>query len=201
MPGAPNPYVDSGPWGHVYIGGFRVPGVVESIDGAERPEEWDVQKPTKKGGASTVWKGTAIADSIKIVTSLHDKASVDNYTRMRDLLRPPKSTDAPPALPIVSPIVNFNGITRVAYRSMSPPEWVKSGGYWKGTITVIDFSPPKEVKTGVARPKIGRRTITEEQVDPNQDKKDRFAELAEQVKRVNRRRSEGGRIRNAGQGG
>lgn len=197
---APNPYVDSGPWGHVYIGGFRVPGVISSIDGAERPEEWDVQMPTKKGGASTVWKGTGIASSIRIATSLHNRDSVDNYTRLRDLLRPPKSTDAPPALPIVSPIINFTGITRVAYRSMSPPDWQPNGGYWKGVITLVDFSPPKPVKTGVARPKIVRRTITEERIDPNQDKKDRFAELAEQVKRVNRCRSEGGRIRNGGSG-
>ncbi len=190
MSGNPNPYRDSGPWGHVFIGGVRVPGVIADVDGAERPEQWDKQKATEKTGASTVWKGTDLADAIKITTSLHDQTSVDEYYRLRDILRPPKSTNAPPALPIVSPIINFSGITRVAYRVMSPPKWVKSGGYWKGVITLIDFSPAEDAKTGVARVKRGR-TVTEERTDPNQAIKDQFNRTVQKVKAV----SQGGRVR------
>lgn len=190
MSGNPNPYRDSGPWGHVFIGGVRVPGVIAKIDGATRPEQWDKQKPTKKKGATTVWKGTDIADAITITTALHDAESFDAYYALKDALRPPKSTDAPPALPIVSPIINFNGITRVAYREMEPPEWVPAGGYWKGVVVLIDFSPAEDAKTGVARVKRSR-TVTEERVDPNQDVKDLFARTAQRVKAA----SEGGRVR------
>ncbi len=59
-----NPYRDPTPWGTVRIGGLAIPGTILSIDGAERPEEWDVQKPTEKSGATTVWKGTKVADAI-----------------------------------------------------------------------------------------------------------------------------------------
>ena len=180
MASRPNPYRDSGPWGRVAIGGIVLPGVVLSIDGAERPEEWDVQKPTEKSGATTVWKGTNLANAIKIVLALHDEASVDRYYEVRDALRPKQGT-RPPALPIDSPIINFAGITRVSCRNPAPPKWVAAGAYWTGTITVIDFSPPKEADTGVARPggRGGRGEYHVEAVDPNADlKRERAALLA-----------------------
>lgn len=144
-----NPYRDPGPWGTVIIGGARVPGVVESIDGANRPEEWQVQKPTEKSGATTVWKGTNIATSIKIVTALPDAKSVDDYYALRRVLRP-KQGEKPPSHSITNAAINFSEITVIACRDILPPKWERNGGYWKGEIDLIDFSPPKPAKTGAA---------------------------------------------------
>lgn len=146
----PNPYRDAGPWGVVVIGGRRLPGVVLSIDGAERPEEWDVQKPTEKSGAATVWKGTGVAKSIKIIISLTSEAAVDEYRRVNRTLRP-KLGAKPPSLPIVNPIINWVEITQVSCRNVAAPKWKGKEGYWTGEITVIDFSPPKPAKTGAAK--------------------------------------------------
>lgn len=144
-----NPYRDPGPWGIVAIGGARVPGVVESIDGASRPDEWQVQKPTEKSGATTVWKGTNIAQSIKVVTGLHDAKSVDDYYALRRVLRP-KQGEKPPSHSIVNAAINFSEITTVACRDILPPRWVSNGGYWRGELDLIDYSPPKPAKTGAA---------------------------------------------------
>lgn len=169
MAGRPNPYTDPGPWGRVRIGARFVPGYVTSIDGAERPEQWDVQKATEKTGAQTIWKGTGIADSIKLVVSLATEEQVDDYYALRDALRPQQEGKAPPVLPIVSPVINFAKITRVSCRNVSPPTWVQSGGYWEGRIELIDYAPPKPASTGAARPGAGGAGSGgfEDRPDPN----------------------------------
>lgn len=148
---AVNPYIDSGPWGTVEISGLLLPGTVLSIDGADRPEEWDVQKPTEKSGGATVWKGTKIADGIKIAIALPDKEAFDGYVQTRDRLRP-EPGQKPPTHTIVNGVINFNGITRVSLKNIAAPKWERSGGYWKGEITLIDFLPPKDANTGAAGP-------------------------------------------------
>lgn len=144
-----NPYEDSSPWRVIDIGGLRVPGVVQSIDGHEKPETWDVNKGTEKSGATIVWKGTGLASSIKIVTALHDASSFAAYYALRDALRPKLGTK-PPSLLIVNPALNFAGITRVACVNVGSPRWVASGGYWTGEITVIEYAPEKPANTGPA---------------------------------------------------
>lgn len=147
----PNPFVNPGPWGKVYIGGALIPGTIESINGARKPEEWDHQKPTEKSNASSVWKGTANAKSIKIKTKLLDQQQFDAYYDLRDTLRPKQGTK-PPALAIVNPKIQFNGITRVAEVDIGDPDWNPSGGYWVAEIEVCEFNPPKKANTGVAAP-------------------------------------------------
>lgn len=144
-----NPYIDALPWGQVYVGGVVVPGVVQSIDGHEKPEEWSVQKATKKSHASTVWKGTKLAESIKIVTALYNAESFAFYYDLQAALRPSLG-EKPPSHAIVNPAVNFVGITRVAVVNVGPPKWVAGGGYWTGEITLIEYNPEKDANTGPA---------------------------------------------------
>jgi hypothetical protein len=144
-----NPFVFDGQWGQVVVGGVTLPGVVTSIDGANKPEEWNVQKGTGSSGATTVWKGTKLAEDIKIAIALHDGVSFDDYYTLRDTLRP-KLGKKPPSLSIVSPVINFNGITRVACKDISAPKWEPSGGYWTGEISLIEYNPSKPTNTGRA---------------------------------------------------
>lgn len=155
-----NPFVDAGPWGRIDIGDVPVPGVIKSVDGAEKPEEWSVQKGTSSNFATTVWKGTKLAEDIKIVTQMTTAAHIAGYYRLRDTLRP-KLGEKPPALLIVNPTINFNKITRISHKNISPPKWQEAGGFWNGEITIIEFNPEQPAKAGT--PKGG--------ADPNADVK------------------------------
>ncbi len=145
-----NPYTNSGPWGTCTIGNLTLPGVIVSVDGATKPDEWSVQKGTASSNATTVWKGTKLAEAIKIVLNLYDRASFDAYYSVRDTLRPKIGTK-PPSLLIVNAIINFSGITRVACVDVEPPK-PTAGLSWLGTVTVIEYNPSIPAKTGPANP-------------------------------------------------
>lgn len=142
-----NPFIDASQWGRVRLDGVEIPGVIQSIDGADKPEEWQVQKGTKESNASTTWKGTKLAESIKIVTKLHNQESFAGYYVIRDALRP-KIGELPPARVIENPAINFNSITRVAVKNVAAPKFDRAGGCWIGEIELIEFSPPKPANTG-----------------------------------------------------
>lgn len=163
-----NPYDDRGPFGKIDLGGLRLPGVVVALDGIDVPEVWQVQAATAKSGASTVWKGSGLAESIKITIALSNREAYAIYVdQVAPALRP-KRGEKPPALLIVNPLVNFNGISRVACKNVGAPKWVASGGYWTADIEVIEFQPPKPAAGGPPKPKD----------DPNKDIKDQIdAEL------------------------
>jgi hypothetical protein len=144
-----NPYIDPGPWGFVLLGGMVLPGVVTEIDGAEKPEEWAVQKGTGSSGATTVWKGTKIAEAIKITLAAVSAEVFDNLYLMRDMLRP-KLGKKPPSLILANAIVNFNGIINVALVNVGQPKWEKSGGYWSVEVTLTEYNPSKATNTGPA---------------------------------------------------
>ena len=173
----PNPYDDPSSWGQVFIGGLLLPGVVEKIDGCEKPEQWNVQKATEKANASTVWKGTELAESMEIVMRLPTRASFAALIEVRDTLRP-KIGKKPPSLSIVNPKVNWSGITRVSCRDVTSPEWNESGGFWTSTVKLIEYNPPKPTNTGPASA-AKASDAKSGQPDPNADVK---AELDKALK-------------------
>lgn len=145
-----NPYQDSTPWGDVVIGGMTVPGVVLSIDGAKKPQEWEVQKPTEKSGGGSVWKGEKPAESIVIVTALVDSVHFGGYHALhRHLL--PEPGKKPPTHEIVNGSINFVRITHVSCKDVGAPKWEGgNGGYWTGEITLTEYAPPQPTNTGLA---------------------------------------------------
>lgn len=146
-----NPFIDPGPWKSIVLGGLTLPGIVHSVDGAEHPENWSVQMGISVSGAVTVWRGTTIAESIKVLLKLHNAAAFAGYYDARDVLRP-KLGKKPPALTIVNPTINFNGITRVSCKNVGQPKWVEQGGYWTGELTLIEYRPPKPIPAGTVEP-------------------------------------------------
>lgn len=158
----PNPYVDHGPWGRITIGGLRIPGIVLSIDGAKKPAEWTTQKATARSNGTTIFKGIKNAETITIVTALHDLESFAAYYEVRDALRPPSVK--PPSHMIENAAINFSRITRVSTIDVEPPTWVKQGGYWSGTVVLVEFNPEKPANTGPA-------SYFQAKSDPNGDVK------------------------------
>lgn len=172
----PNPYRDSGPWGLITIGGMDLPGVVESVDGADKPEEWNVQKPSDKSGASSVWKGTQVADGIEIILALVTSAQFDRYWDVAAHLRP-KIGDKPPTHKIENPIINFAGIVEVSCILTGSPKWVgETGkGFWRVKIRLVEVRPPKPANTGTAGGS-NVKDIQKDAPDPDKDLQDRIAD-------------------------
>jgi hypothetical protein len=144
-----NPYVNPGAWGHMRIGGMYVPGIIESIDGAEKPERWIFQMGVSVNNATSVWRGRMLAESIKIKTILYDRASFDLAYDFERILNPSPGRK-PPVLSIVNAHVNFLRITRVARRNTIPPKWIKQGNFWVYEIEVCEFNPVKLAPVGPA---------------------------------------------------
>lgn len=145
-----NPYVSWKEWGTITIGGVRVPGIIVSIDGHEKPEEWIIQKGLYVSHAVAVWRGTKLAESIKILTNLFNRAEFDKYHDVKTTLRP-KLGGKPPALPIVNAAINFGGITRVSVRLPGTPK-AAQGLSWTAEIDLIEFNPPRQAPVGPADP-------------------------------------------------
>ncbi len=157
--GEPNPFVDSGPWGKVTIGGLDLPGVIESIDGCGTPEEWSQQKGTSGNFATSTWKGAKLAEKIKIKMALYDARTFAGAYKVRSLLRPTRGVK-PPSHAIVNPKINFGGITRIVVDDVGAPSWEKSGGHWIYEIELNEYNPAANATTGAADPTKDKDGVT-----------------------------------------
>lgn len=149
--GEPNPFIDSGPFGRVNIGGIDLPGIIDNIDGCGTPEDWNQQKGTSGNFATSTWKGSKLAEGIKIKMSLYSAFAYAGAYKVRALLRPTRGVK-PPTHAINNPIVNFGGITRVTVKDIGFPKWAKSGGYWEWEIELNEVNPSASATTGAADP-------------------------------------------------
>ncbi len=145
----PNPYRDNYPFGHMQIAGLEMPGVITSIDGAERPEIWIYQRGLAANNAVSIWRGRNLAENIEIVGRVFDEASFDQCYVIRDALRP--NWKRPPVLPILNGVMNFNKITRISLKNFVPPK-AAPGLSWEYKIVVTDYNPMKPVPVGPADP-------------------------------------------------
>jgi hypothetical protein len=146
-----NPYRDNSPFGTGKIGGVPIAGVIQSINGAEKPEEWTFQKGTGGNNAVSVWKGTKLAEGIEIVVSLFGIEQYDAHELLRRTLRP-KLGQKPPSLPIENGIINAAGVVLVVCISAPPAIWIRAGGFWQATIKLAEYNEPKAANTGRAGP-------------------------------------------------
>lgn len=149
--GHPNPFIDHAPWGQVTIGGLLLPGIIESIDGCKTPEEWTQQKGTSGNFATSVWKGSKLAEGIKIKMALYNAVTFAGIYDVRAKLRPTRGKK-PPSHAVQNPQINFGGITRITVVDVGFPKWEKSGNYWSYEIEVNEYNPSADAKTGQADP-------------------------------------------------
>jgi hypothetical protein len=146
----PNPYRAPKDFGFITIGGFTVPGVVQSINGADKPEVFLVQMGIQVSHGILLWRGTKLAEEIIITTNLPNAAAYDAYVDLRNKLRP-KIGKKPPSFSIANAIINFAKIQRVTCRDMKAPVPTE-GLSWLGEINLAEYSPPRPANIGPADP-------------------------------------------------
>lgn len=146
-----NPFVDRGPFRNLIIGGYLLPGVIETIDDVDPEEEWAVQPGIGTTFATCVWRRSKLAENIKVTLKLLSQDDYDGYVTARDTLRP-KRGKKPPSFGVKNPIFEFNGINRVTVRVVGAPRWQEAKGYWTGTIHLLEYNPPRTTTIGVADP-------------------------------------------------
>jgi hypothetical protein len=149
--GDPNPYFDPGPWGVVLIQDTLIACTLIEVDGATKPEDWNVQKGTKSKGAVPTWKGTKPAEALKFKFRATDEASFNAMTDMLLLVRP-KLGEKPPSVHIQNAIINWGGIGVIALKQPAFPKWDAKLGAWDFEWEFIENDPSKDANVGPADP-------------------------------------------------
>ena len=164
-----NPFDDQPAYGKMALGQFMMPGIIVEIEGADRSYQWDKQKAVGKGGASSVYKGEELAESIKVKCALVNAAHFAELAALRQGIIPPKG-QKPSAYDVVNALLNDNGIKSVALKKLGQPKY-EANGLWSVTFEFTEYSPPKPTKTG---PAAGSKSASTTWVQaPVQDETDR----------------------------
>lgn len=150
MPNVLNAYDFPLAWGRMIIGGIYVPGIIEDIDGCEKPQRWVFQMGLTVSNSVSIWRGQKLAESIKIKTRLPDKKSFDDAIAFTQVLLP-RPGRKPPALYILNGAVNWVGITRISVANIIPPK--PAGGLsWSFGVELCEYNPMKTVPVGQLDP-------------------------------------------------
>ena len=131
------------------IGGVYVPGIILSIDGANKPERWVFQMGLTVSNSVSIWRGTMLAENMEIISRVYSEATYQAACRYRDTLRP-KLGRKPPSLIAVNGVLNWAGITRVSTRNI----FIRPapGLAWDVYTQLCEFNPMKMAKVGPADP-------------------------------------------------
>lgn len=150
--GDPNPVFDPGPFGTMTIQDVLIDCTLIEVDGATKPEDWNVQKGTGTKGATASWKGTKPAESLKLKFKTDRRA--ESFQAMTDmlLLVRPKLGDKPPSLNIENGIINWGGIGVIALKVPAFPKYDAKTDSWEFEWEFFENDPSKEAKTGPADP-------------------------------------------------
>jgi len=150
--GDPNPILDPGPWGIVLIQDTLIDCTLIEVDGAAKPEDWNVQKGTKSKGATPSWKGTKPAEALKLKFRTDTRpASFQAMTDMLLLVRP-KLGDKPPTVHIQNDVINWGGIGTIALKTPAFPKWDAKAAAWDFEWEFIENDPSKDANVGPADP-------------------------------------------------
>jgi hypothetical protein len=147
---ATNPFDFPDEWGEMLLEGWAVPGLLIKIDGCKRPYEWAVQKGTGTGGATTVFRGEKVAESIKTTHSAPTKEHFNGLYELRAKIVPTKGKK-PPTFNVSNPIFQFVGIDRIALKELGSPTPTGGAG-WELEVEWIEYRPSAKAATGKADP-------------------------------------------------
>jgi hypothetical protein len=143
-----NPIENPSAYGRMKVGSYKLPGIITAISGADRKYSFDKQKAVGKGGASSVFKGEEIADSIKVTCSLVTVAHFNELRAFREGVMPARGKK-PDALDVDNAILQDQGIKSVALKTLGQVAW-QGGGLWTVEIEFTEYSPPAPTQTGAA---------------------------------------------------
>jgi hypothetical protein len=133
----------------VKLGGLLMPGMVQSIEGANRKFLWKKQKGTASSGATIVFEGADIAETIKVVVFAPTLKMQEDCKAWRRYIAPVKIGGKPPTFAIENVLIEFNEITRVTIAEIAQPTESKDQNVtfiW----TFTEYLPPAPAKTGPA---------------------------------------------------
>ncbi len=145
-----NPYDHPRVWGSIRLGGRLLPGIIISINGAIRPYDWQIQAAQGSSGATSVYKGEKLAESIEVVIGAPRASHFNAIESLRKYIAAPKG-GKPPSFVVSNPVINFNGIGKVSIKEIGQPEYVGKGS-WTLKLTFLEYRPSSPVKTGPADP-------------------------------------------------
>jgi hypothetical protein len=150
--GDPNPLLDAGPFGPVFIQDTIIDCTLIEVDGAAKPEDWNIQKGTKSKGSTPSWKGTKSAETLKLKFRTDTRS--ESYQAMTDmlLLVRPKLGDKPPSLHIQNAVINWGGIGVIALKQPAFPKWDAKTGSWEFEWEFLENDPSKDANVGPADP-------------------------------------------------
>ncbi len=143
-------FLEREPW-IVKLGGILLPGIVQTIKGANRKFIWEKQKGTASSGATIIFKGADIAESIEVMAYAPTLAMQEASKKWRAYIAPAKIGGKPPTFAIENVLIEFNGIARVSIAEIAQPEVMKDQNavfVWRFT----EYLPPAPAKTGPAEP-------------------------------------------------
>jgi len=153
MSGRLNPFDFPKAWGEMIIGGIYVPGIIQSIDGCEKPQRWVFQMGLSVSNSVSIWRGQKLAESIKVVTRLYDKQTCADADAFSDVLLPVPGKK-PPSLYVINGALNWVKITRVSVVNIVPPR-PAAGLSWDFGIELCEYNPMKPIPVGPADPPKG----------------------------------------------
>ena len=146
-----NPFVDPGLFGFVYLDDVFIACTLIEVDGAAKPEEWQITKGSGSDGATAAWKGTKLAEKLKLKFRATDAASYNAMTAMRDQVRP-KLGQKPPSLNITNEIINWAGISKIRLVEPAFPKWEAINRAWEFEWEFGEHAPSKQTTTGASDP-------------------------------------------------
>lgn len=149
--GDANPYYDPGPFGEVIIQDVLVRCTLIEVDGAAKPEDWNVTKGTKSKGSTAAWKGTKSAEALKLKFKATDGPSFQAMTDLLLLVRP-KLGDKPPSLHIENAIINWGGIAVIVIKTPPSPKHDAKSNAWEFEWEFLEHDPSADAKTGASDP-------------------------------------------------
>ena len=147
----PNPLVDPGPFGTISFDDVPVLATLIEVDGATKPEDWHITKGSGSDGATADWKGTKLAEKIKLKFRATTQDEDDDQTRLRDQVRP-KIGQKPPSLTVDNGVINWGGIAKVRLVEPAQPKWLADKGAWDFEWEFGEHSPSKPTTTGPSDP-------------------------------------------------
>lgn len=145
-----NLYDDPGPWGDIAIGPLlMVAAVLVEVDGARKPEEWKVQKGTGTKGATLTWRGTQLAEKLKLKFRVVDDAGFQEMTDLGRIFRPILG-QKPATVPVINGFVNGGGIYRIVLEEPAEPKYDHRTGATDYEWGCKEYAPSQTTDVGIA---------------------------------------------------
>ncbi len=152
--GDPNPFVNSKPFGIIQVSGYTLPGYLQTIDGCETPEEWLFQRGTGTNFATSVWRGSKLAEGIVATFKIVNEATYNKISPAILIFRPKRGVK-PTTWVISNPLINMVGITKVSIGSIQAPKETAVGSrQWTWSVKFVEVNTPTSARAGPGGPAI-----------------------------------------------